>query len=146
MAVACWWLSCLFPSCILKLIWSKTSHFCSSNWTFLPQIFIPVLVWFWLLHFFLYECLLDSHPFTETLSDEASANGRWLNWKAKCICQDMTWFQILFICSKEIFRTAENTNTVGVYQRNSNKVSFNLSSLLNMLLYVDKTLAHPLST
>lgn len=31
MAVACWWLSCLFPSCILKLIWSKTSHFCSSQ-------------------------------------------------------------------------------------------------------------------
>lgn len=28
---ACWWLSCLFPSCILKLIWSKTSHFCSSQ-------------------------------------------------------------------------------------------------------------------
>lgn len=110
MAVACWWLSCLFPSCILKLIWSKTSHFCSSQIGHFCHRFSFQFLCNFDCFISFFTNYFDSYPFTETLSDEASANGRWINWKAKCICQDMTWFQILFICPKEIFRTAENTN------------------------------------
>lgn len=33
------------------------------------------------------SCLLYSHPSTEAVSDETSANSRWINWRARCISQ-----------------------------------------------------------
>lgn len=69
----------------------------------LLSLFFLIALWIKIWWFFHWERLLDSHPSTETISDDTSMN-RWINWTVGCIFQVSEFFLCHFASLKVRFQ------------------------------------------